>query len=183
MNILEFFEQSVGKWFSQRTSYHLAQTEQWHQSDKTDIFIELLAPDAPTVLTFCQAQGLNPSHAVAGLQTQWNKSLLKPSGTMLMVAIADSTDAPSGQLIASLKTPGASAHAGRYVMNPDQSLTLITETPGIYSEERLWFVTPNLRLRTSLMKQQSDGFQTSSFYSEIRMASPAPDPTNAPTAA
>jgi len=33
MGILDFFEKSAGKWFSQRTSYKLGQQEQWHQSD------------------------------------------------------------------------------------------------------------------------------------------------------
>jgi len=53
-------------------------------------------------------------------------------------------------------------------MGDDDALTLMGESETLYSEERLWFASPNLRLRTSTIKQL-DGFSTASFCSEIRM--------------
>jgi hypothetical protein len=38
----------------------------------------------------------------------------------------------------------------------------------MYSEERLWFASPNLRLRTSILKRFG-GFSMASLSSEIRM--------------
>jgi hypothetical protein len=55
------------------------------------------------------------------------------------------------------------------VLNEDESLLLVTEMEGLYVEERMWFAAPNLRLRTSLMRSVDGSFETSSFYSEIRM--------------
>jgi hypothetical protein len=38
----------------------------------------------------------------------------------------------------------------------------------MYSEERLWFASPNLRLRTSILKRFG-GFSMASLSSEIRL--------------
>jgi hypothetical protein len=43
----------------------------------------------------------------------------------------------------------------------------------MYSEERLWFASPNLRLRTSILKRFG-GFSMASFCSEIRMGGVQP---------
>jgi len=42
--------------------------------------------------------------------------------------------------------------AGRYIMGSDE-LTLITEYETMSSEERLWFASPNLRMRVSVLKR------------------------------
>jgi hypothetical protein len=174
LTIAAFFERSAGKWFSQRTSYHLAQAEQWHQSDKTDVYVELAEAGDSEVATLCRAVGIDPAQAIAALKTRWDKSLLKGTGGMVMVAIASSPEATVGKLVVSAKTPGAKPQVGRYVLNTDGSLMLTTQADGVYAEERLWFAAPNLRLRTSLMRRDETGFSTSSFYSEIRMNVPAP---------
>ena len=58
--------------------------------------------------------------------------------------------------------------AGRYIIGSDDAMTLITEYETMYSEERIWFASPNLRLRTSILKRFG-GFSMASFCSEIRM--------------
>ena len=66
--------------------------------------------------------------------------------------------------------PDASVAIGHFLLG-DEALTL-TITDGAASfEERLWFASPNLRLRTSLFKQ-GDGLSTTCFYSEIRKLPP-----------
>lgn len=190
MNIAQFFDYSVGKWFSQRTSYHLAQMDQWHQSDKTDLFVERLQTQDPAIASLCATLDLDPQQAIGGLQTNWSKTLIKSAGTTVLVAIADASNAPEGKLLASTNPPtpipaSPSPIVGRYLLNPDDSLTLITERGDWYNEERIWFAAPNLRLRTSLMRQTSTGFSASSFYSEIRLgtAPEAPQPLSATHAA
>ena len=41
-------------------------------------------------------------------------------------------------------------------MGSDDVMTLITEDETMFSEERFWFASPNLRLRTSVLKR-ADG--------------------------
>lgn len=174
MTILDFFEKSVGKWFSQRTSYHLAQQGQWHQSDKTDLFIHAVTKSDEDLLRICRAGKLDESQLLGGLRMEWNQTLQKKAGSSSLVALATSVDASEGILLRSISAPGEMPVLGKYVLNPDESVTLTSELPDLYSEERLWFAAPNLRLRTSLMRQGSTGFENSSFYSEIRMI-PLPD--------
>ena len=60
---------------------------------------------------------------------------------------------------------------GHYTLGQDEALTLIIETEDIYAEERQWFASENLKLRTIMMRH-NDGTQQTSFYSEIRKAPP-----------
>ncbi len=48
MDIQEFFELSAGKWFSHRTSHHLAFKQA--EDGKSDITIEMMAKDDPEVI-------------------------------------------------------------------------------------------------------------------------------------
>lgn len=176
MNIVEFFDHSVGKWFSQRTSYQLAQQEKWHQSDKTDVFMTALPAQDPEVVRLVQIRKLDPAQILAVLRSEWNPTPMKKAGTSVMVAIAHSPEDAEGLLLRSVMAPGQTPVLGRYRLNPDDSLLLISEVGDLYAEERLWFAAPNLRLRTSLMRQKATtdqaGFENSSFYSEIRMVPP-----------
>jgi hypothetical protein len=52
-------------------------------------------------------------------------------------------------------------------LGSDDALTLITEYETMSSEERLWFASPNLRMRVSVLKRYG-GFSMASFTSEIR---------------
>ena len=176
MNIVEFFDHSVGKWFSQRTSYQLAQAEQWHQSDKTDVFVTALPTQDPEALRLVQGSKLDPAQVLAVLRSEWTQTPMKKAGASVMVAIANSAEDTEGLLLRSLMAPGQTPVLGRYRLNPDDSLLLTSEAGDLYAEERLWFAAPNLRLRTSLMRRKATaeqaGFENSSFYSEIRMVPP-----------
>jgi CpeS-like protein len=169
MDITEFFQQSAGKWVSQRTSHHPAFKQP--EGGRSDFYIEALSSDDPAVVQLCQEHGVDAALAVCGVATRWegvmeqNKG--KRSGTSLMVAIADSRQPNQGRLLRP-QSEAAQLVTGRYVMGDDDALTLIGESENLYSEERLWFASPNLRLRTSTIKQ-ADGFSTASFCSEIRM--------------
>ncbi|MFZ4665098.1 MAG: phycobiliprotein lyase [Prochlorotrichaceae cyanobacterium] len=173
MGILDFFEKSAGKWFSQRTSYKLGQQEQWHQSDKTNLYNELLPADVDEVIQLCERCRVSPSLAIGGLRTRWEKTHAKPAGSSLLVALNDesTTQAKQGILRGGNNSPIVS---GLYYWGSDQTLVIVTEASGCTTEERLWFNSDNLRLRTSLMKFEQAERNVSSFYSEIRMGVAAP---------
>jgi hypothetical protein len=166
MDITEFFQQSAGKWVSQRTSHH--PTFKQPESGRSEFYIETLAADDPAVIELCQAQGVDAAAALLGVRTRWDGTMEqnkgKRSGSTLLVAIAGDTP-HEGRLL--FPQNGAEL-AGRFVMGDDEALTLIAESPTLYSQERLWFESPNFRLRTSTLKG-ADGFSTASFCSEIRM--------------
>ena len=73
MNIVEFFQQSAGKWFSQRTSHHLAFKQS--ESGKSDIVIEMLPSDNPEVVKLCEQYEIDPTLALCGARVTWNGTM------------------------------------------------------------------------------------------------------------
>ena len=184
MDITEFFQQSSGKWFSQRTSHHLAfkQTE----GGKSDIKIEMLPKDDPEVVKLCQQYEVDPTLALCGARVTWDGSMEwdeeKHTGSTVLVPIADPEKPNEGKLLRESGYAEKAPVAGRYIMGIDDALTLITEYETMYSEERLWFASPNLRLRTSILKRFG-GFSMATFCSEIRMGGAQPAAQSSSTAA
>ncbi|HIK34755.1 MULTISPECIES: phycobiliprotein lyase [unclassified Thermosynechococcus] len=170
MDIRDFFAQSAGRWFSQRTSHHLAfkQTE----SGKSQLTIELLSVDDPAVIALCQQYEMDPAWAVCGARVSWDGTMEwdseKHEGSTVLVPIMDQGSRMEGKLLREMGYAEKAPVAGRFSMGSDGALTLITEYETMYSEERLWFASPNLRLRTSILKRFG-GFSMASFCSEIRL--------------
>ncbi len=97
---------------------------------------------------------------------EWDK--VKNAGSSVLVPIADPDQPNQGKLLRDVGYGGKAGIAGRYILGSDDALTLISSDETMYSEERLWFASPNLRLRTSILKR-ADGVSSASFCSEIRM--------------
>ncbi|BAY24833.1 hypothetical protein NIES2100_46300 [Calothrix sp. NIES-2100] len=170
MNIEEFFELSAGKWFSHRTSHKLAFKQS--EDGKSNITIEMLTADHPDVVKLCQTYAINPSLAACGIRVTGNGAIAgdkeKHSGTTVLVSVPDDDNPHEGQLLWDLGHTQKAPVAGRYKIGSDEALTLTTEYENILSEERLWFASPNLRMRVSTIKHQG-GFSMASFTTEIRM--------------
>ena len=164
MDAIEFFQQSAGKWFSQRTIHNLASGEL--KAGKLNLNIEILPPENSTVVKLCQRHQTDPAAAsLAGVKVTRDGE----TGETVLVAIADRDNPQQGKLLQN-RSDGNSNLIGRYAIAPDDVLTLITESENIYAEERLWYLMPNLRLRTSFVKQ-ANGLRMACFYSEIRRLS------------
>jgi hypothetical protein len=99
---------------------------------------------------------------------EWDEDKEQHSGSTVLVPIADPDKPNEGQLLREMGYAEKAPVAGRYIMGSDQALTLITDYETMYSEERLWFASPNLRLRTSILKRFG-GFSMASLCSEIRL--------------
>jgi hypothetical protein len=129
----------------------------------------------PAVVALCQAQGVDAAQVLCAIKTRWDGNLEpnkgKRTGTALLVALADATAGPNAGKL--LRQATDNITQGRFAIGEDEALTLIADGNGLYAEERLWFASPNLRLRTSILKQ-ADGFSTASFCSEIRMGGAPP---------
>ena len=176
MDIQEFFEQSAGKWFSQRTSHHLAFKQA--ENGKSNITIEMLSADDSEVAKLCQQYDIDPRLALCGARVTWdgmmewdgegNADKEQHKGSTVLVPVPDPDKPNEGQLLREMGYAEKAPVAGRYIMGSDDALTLITDYETMYSEERLWFASPNLRLRTSILKRFG-GFSMASLSSEIRM--------------
>ncbi|MGF1541351.1 MAG: phycobiliprotein lyase [Pleurocapsa sp.] len=169
MDIKTFLDLSTGKWFSQRTNY-LLNTDKVENS-KADITIELLPQDDSRVIQLCKNNQIDTQLVIWGTVQSWDTSVdwgkPKQLGKSTMVLIPDPENDRRGQLL----SQGHDNHQGHYILGADQALTLIIETEELYAEERQWFASDNLRLRTVTVKNGS-GMQQTSFYSEIRKAPP-----------
>ena len=90
MDIQKFFELSAGKWFSHRTSHHLAFKQA--ESGKSDITIEMLAQDDPEVIKLCQQYEFDPALAKCGARVSWNGTMEwdeeKHTGSTVLVPVA-----------------------------------------------------------------------------------------------
>ncbi|GAB4328697.1 MAG: phycobiliprotein lyase [Leptolyngbyaceae cyanobacterium] len=167
MDIVEFFQLSNGKWFSQRSNLAAKASP----GGRSDLYIEALSATDPVVIQLCEQNNVDPSQALCGVRIRWDGSMeleqKKYSGSTVMVPISSSSQANEGTL---LRASGSTevAVTSRYMMGTDDALTLITESESLYAEERVWFASPNLRLRTRILRQPN-GVNIASFCSEIRM--------------
>ncbi|HIK27755.1 MAG: phycobiliprotein lyase [Oscillatoriaceae bacterium SKW80] len=168
MNINEFFKQSAGKWFSQRTSHYLNSPQL--EVGKTDLWIEILSPEEPEVIQLCQKYSVEPMVSPISVRVKWDGIVgveqKRQVGSTILVAIADKQAPQTGSLIQ--RANNQKTLTGHYILNNDGALTLTVGDDTIQAEERIWFESPNLRLRTSNIKT-IDGTSITSFCSEIRM--------------
>jgi phycoerythrin-associated linker protein len=182
MKIEEFIEACAGNWFSLRTSYSLNQTQSVAEgsassvdNSKSDLSVESLSSQSQEAIALCQEYQIAPSEVIGGNKISWDNSIdwgkPKQKGSAALVFVANRDNPQTGKLLRQTGTVPKVSSSGRYILGDDEALTLIIEDKKLYLEERLWFASPNLRLRTSLVKT-AKGFSTTAFYSEIRKAAP-----------
>jgi hypothetical protein len=166
MDIVSFVETLAGKWFSQRTTHYLA--SQSSKAGQSNLLIEMLPVTDASLVQLCEAQGQDPSHIACGLKVNQDSRMdgdtSNTQSTTIMVILRPTENGTGIVLQASAQEPIAQ---GEYGLENDV-LTLTTQTPDGTIQERLWFVNPNLRMRTSVFKV-GDAEQMASFCSEIRM--------------
>jgi CpeS-like protein len=174
MDVQEFFELSAGKWFSQKTSHHL--TLKQSEQGKSDLAIEILPKDDPQMLQLCQQAGIDSSSTWGGAKYTWKgtthwdtqqQSQANQQGSSIVVAIPDKPFANSGRLFQATSIANISPVIAQYTLGDDDALTLTIDNNGTHSEERIWFESPNVRVRTTIVTR-ANGDNIATFYSEIR---------------
>ena len=161
MDIEAFLELCAGKWFSQRTSYHLGQEQA--DSSKTEIRIERLSRTDAEVLGICEYSQIDPNATLGGTKASWDN----PATSATLILIPDTGNTQGGEVLQARDANLRQVVAGSYLLGEDEALILKLESDGTCWEERLWFASPNLRLRATLI-QWEDGRTATAFYSEIR---------------
>ncbi len=177
MDIKEFFELSAGKWFSQKTSHHLTLKQSEH--GKSDLVIDILPNADPQVVQLCQQVGIDPQMMGIGAKYTWKgttqgdaqaQTTANQQGTSIAILIPDAPASNTGKLFQSIDVSKTSPNPIRYTLGNDNALTLVNKDEHQCSEERIWFESNNVRLRTTIVTQ-SGGEAMAAFYSEIRMSS------------
>ena len=181
-NAKEFFQQSAGRWRSQRTTHHLPFRRA--ESGSSDINVEFLDAGDEKIATICQMHDVDPQLAIGGAFVSWNGSMAwdkeneDHKGTTVFALIPDSEDPRKGKLLRERGYAEIVPVAGEYQMDREDGLVLITEYETMSIIERFWFVNPDLRLRSSTVKRFG-GFNTATFCAESRVSASDPAPSTA----
>ena len=168
----EFFQQSAGRWRSQRTTHHLPFRRA--ESGGSDINVEFLNADDDKIATICQMHDVDSQQAIGGAFVSWDGSMAwdkeneDHKGTTVFALIPDSDDPRKGKLLRERGYAEIVPVAGEYHMDEEDGLVLITEYETMSIIERFWFVNRDLRLRSSTVKRFG-GFNTATFCVESRI--------------
>jgi CpeS-like protein len=181
-----FFQQSAGRWRSQRTTHHLPFRRA--ESGSSDINVEFLAAGDEKIAAICQMHEVDPKTAIGGAFVSWDGSMAwdkeneDHKGTTVFALIPDSEDLRTGKLLRERGYAEIVPVAGEYHMDHDDGLVLITEYESMSIIERFWFVNPDLRLRSSTVKRFG-GFNTATFCAESRVGETVEETNDASTTA
>ena len=161
---------SEGRWVSQRTTHHLAMRRT--ELGQLEITTSVLEPDSPKVAEICLLHDVDPANATGGLAVSWQGSMdwdekgKTQDGATILVLVPDSANVREGQLLREKGYAETSPVVGRYLVDDQDGLVLLTDYATISSVERFWFPNNNLRLRTSTVIGLSN---TASFCLETRL--------------
>ena len=172
MNIDEFVERSLGTWRSQRSAHHLA----FHHFEEVTSEIEIMSLDNSDerVVELCKNNNVDPHLATSPFfmkwegQSDWDEDEIL-AGSTVLVPVPDLENPSKGKLLREQGYAETVPAIGYYQLVEDGSFVLTTKYERASAEEKIWFATPNLRLRVSLIKTgDGKGVTTASFSSEIR---------------
>jgi len=171
MNISKFLRLSLGQWRSQRTGHT------WDTCEIEDLNCTLeitnLTLDHPEVIRVCQQCDIEPQTATLPFQVTWfnpQRGTIDPDNQSIFVPIPQPDNANLGKILQSHRNNSSPVDIGRYHLNAEGTFILTTEHPGLTTEERTWFATPNLRLQVlATIPQNAGGRATTTFITENRI--------------
>ncbi len=173
MNISEFVEQSLGNWRSLRSVHHLAFS--YLEEVNSEIEITGLNLGDVQVINLCEQHNIDPSLAISPFKMSWEgesdwdqKEQL--NGSTVLVPIPNENNLCEGRLLRDQGYAETMPAIAQYQIKDDGTFLLITKYDRASAEEKIWFVSPKLRFRVSMIKtSDGKGVTTASFSSEIRI--------------
>ena len=176
MTIEQFVAQSSGKWRSMRSGHSLA--FQQFEEVLSEVVIEELSKEDPGVKQLLESS-LAKEHDKCSISSPFKmewcaESDWEPddpsevsSGSCIIVPLAK--DKSSGTLIRSVGYAESEAAISEYHFLDDGTFTLTTQYEQSVAEERIWFVSENVRCRSSVLRTSAgSGILQTSFASEVR---------------
>ena len=176
MTIEQFVAQSSGKWRSMRSGHSLA--FQQFEEVLSEVTIEEISKensDVKQLLESPLANQYNLDAISSPFKMEWcAESDWEPddpsevsSGSCIIVPLVK--DISSGTLIRSVGYAEAEAAISEYNFSNDGTFTLTTNYEQSIAEEKIWFVSENVRCRSSVLRTSAgSGVLQTSFASEVR---------------
>ena len=174
MNIEQFVAQSIGLWRSMRSGHSLA--FQQFEDVLSEISIEEIADTDPIISKSIKASSLeDSSHHHSAFKMEWNaESDWEPddpnevsSGSCVIIPVPFNSH--SGHLLRSVGYAESIPAESTYSFLSDGTFVLTTQYEQSIAEERIWFVSQNVRCRSSVLKTSAgSGILQTSFASEVR---------------
>ncbi|NJN48899.1 MAG: phycobiliprotein lyase [Alkalinema sp. RL_2_19] len=173
MNAMEFFQKSSGIWRSQRTTHHLAFKRA--EMGGSEIRVQALDKTDPQIVALCQLHEIDPALTIGGAHVTWEGTMAWDrndgevhEGKTAFALVPDDATGRTGRLLRELGYAEIVPVVGRYEMDEEDGLVLLTEYETMSSRERFWFANDNTRVRTSTVKRFG-GFSSATFCSETRV--------------
>lgn len=173
MDAMEFFQQSAGEWRSLRTTHHLPFRRA--ETGDSQIVVEALTADHPKIKEICEIHAINPQLSVGGAFVEWQASMAwdqedeNHAGTTVFALVPQENNPQEGQLLRERGYAEIVPVIGKYHIDAEEALVLLTEYETMTIFERFWFVNSNLRVRASTVKRFG-GFNTATFSVESRQS-------------
>ena len=176
MTIEQFVAQSSGKWRSMRSGHSLA--FQQFEEVLSEVTIEKINKDDSSVIQLLQSSVANKQNLdtiSSPFKMEWcAESDWEPddpsevsSGSCIIVPLVRNIS--SGNLIRSVGYAESEAAISEYSFSNDGTFTLTTNYEQSIAEERIWFVSENVRCRSSVLRTSAgSGVLQTSFASEVR---------------
>ena len=176
MTIEQFVAQSSGKWRSMRSGHSLA--FQQFEEVLSEVTIEEISKDDSAVKQLLESSLANKHNLEtisSPFKMEWcAESDWEPddpsevsSGSCIIVPLVK--DISSGTLIRSVGYAEAEAAISEYNFSNDGTFTLTTNYEQSIAEEKIWFVSENVRCRSSVLRTSAgSGVLQTSFASEVR---------------
>ena len=174
MNIEEFFLKSVGDWNSMRSGHSLAFQEFEEIRSKIKIIpakkndsrvIKLLNDNLVSKNVKYKAFIINWES-----KSEWGEESQKDniSGESIVIPIENSQT--EGKLIRSVGYTETIPLISLYKLHNDGTLVIDSKYENVFTQERIWFISKNLRSRSSVIKSlNSSAILQTSYASEIRL--------------
>ena len=173
MQLESFVARSLGRWRSMRSGHSLA--FQQFEDVRSSVLIEAIGPQDPLVLELIRDCKIHDAKPLLPFRMEWSaESDWEPDGPSEVsagscVLIPIPTDNQKGILLRSAGYAEAEQAVSNYTFLEDDTFILTTQYGQSIAEERIWFVSENVRCRSSVLRTSAgSGILQTSFASEIR---------------
>ena len=173
MNIEEFFDKSIGEWNSMRSVHSLAFQE--FEEVRSKIKIVPCKRNDSIIIKFLKENSINTNAVNKAflinweVKSEWGEESQKGNSFGESILLPIEISKTQGKIIRSVGYTEAVQVVSLYKIHYDGTLIIYSNYSHICTEERIWFVSNNLRSRSSVTRAiDSLAILQTSYASEIR---------------